>query len=131
MPIADKITKFSVAVFHSNLHDITRQVRLTLESGGTASISFVETLPDPWLQFFGNATSLFLTADQFRDVYHLLQTESPAYFTALDLFGFSVGSVHTELDLSVGGEVPGEGAEDPVGLPAMIRRARREGKNHK
>ena len=126
MPIFDKITKYSVSVFRSNLQSSTRQVRLTLESGSTASISFTETLPNNFLQFSGSATSLFMTTDQFTDVYHVLQTESPVFFTALDLFGIRMGSVHTELDLS-SGETPGEGDQDPQSLEALIRRARREG----
>ena len=64
-----------------------------------------------------------MTADGFADVYHILQTESPVYFTALDLFGLQVGAVHTQLDLSEG-EPPGEGDTDPQHLLAVVRRAR-------
>jgi hypothetical protein len=138
MPIADKITKYSESVFRTNFDGITRQIRLNLASGGTATISFTDTLPADWLQFFGSDTSLYLTSDQFRDVHDLLETDSPVFFTALNLLGFAVGSVHTELDLSVGGEVPGD--DEPAarvvprprapGLPGLIRLARRQGKDH-
>ncbi len=126
MPIFDKIIKYSVSVLRTDLHTSTRVIKLTLESGGTASISFTATLPSDFLQFSGPDTSLFMTADQFTDAYHLLQSESPVFFTAMNLFGIRVGSVHTELDLSIG-ETPGEGGQDPQSLEAMIRRARREG----
>ena len=63
-----------------------------------------------------------MTEDQFTDVYHLLQSESPVFFTALDFLGLQVGAVHTELDLSAG-EPPGEGDQDPQSL-TLIRRAR-------
>lgn len=126
MPIFDKVIKYSVSVLRSNLQSATHQIRLTLESGGTASISFTETLPNDFLQLSGSATNLSMTTDQFTDVYHVLQSESPVFFTALDLFGIRTGSVHTELDLGIG-ETPGEGDQDPQSLEALIRRARREG----
>jgi len=126
MPIADKVTTYSVSVFQGNIVDYTRQIRLSLESGGTATISFPVTRPTDWLQFNGSVTSLFMTADQFTDVYHVLQSESPVFFTAIDLFGLQVGAMHTELDLSMG-EPPGEGDEDSQSLEAIIRRARHAG----
>lgn len=131
MPIFDKITRYSVSVLRTNVQSpnapgSTRQIRLTLESGGTAAILFVDTLPGNFVQFAGSATNLFMTPDQFPHVYKVLQSEAPVFFTALDLFGLRVGSVHTELDLSIG-ETPGEGDQDPQSLEALIRRARREG----
>lgn len=124
MPIFDRITTYSVSVLRSSLLSTTRQVRMRLESGGSASISFVPTLPADFLQFSGSATSLFMTTDQFEDVHGLLQSESPVFFTALNLLGIRTGSVHTELDLDAG-EVPGEdGLEPPQSLEALIRHAR-------
>ena len=125
MPIADKVTKYSVSLFQNDFLTYFRQIRLSLESGGTASIQFPKERPSDWLQFFGSSTSLYMTADQFTDVYHLLQSESPVFFTALNLLGLQVGAVHTELDLSAG-EIPGEGDEDPQSMEALIRRAMRQ-----
>ena len=133
MPIADKILTYSVYLFQSNLVNYGRVIRLSLESGGSASIQFPEVRPTPWLQFSGNETSLYMVRDQFTDVYHLLQTEKPVFFTAADFEGIQVGGVHTEFDLSVG-EPTGEGDEDQS-LAAVIRRAQagkskpRKGKN--
>ncbi len=76
------------------------------------------------MQIAGSVTTLYITEDEFRDVYHLVQSESPVFFTALKLLGFEVGAVHTELDLSAG-ETPREG-EDPQSLEALIRRAKRQ-----
>ena len=82
--------------------------------------------PYDWLQFNGSSINLYMTADQFTDVYHLLQSEAPVFVTALDLFGFEVGAVHTELNLDEG-EPPGEGDEDHTqNLAALIRRAKNE-----
>lgn len=130
MPIFDRIIKYSVSVFRRaglpGVPPSTRQIRLTLESGGAASIDFTPTLPSDFLRFSGPDTALVMTTDQFTDVYKVLQSESPVFFTALDLLGIRIGSVHTELDLS-GGETPGEGDQDPQTLEALILHARRVG----
>jgi hypothetical protein len=124
MPIFDQVETYSVYVAQNDLgHD--RVITLKLQSGGTARIEFSPLLPDDWLQFVGSVTNLVMTADEFDNVYHLLQTEAPVFFTALNLEGFRVGAVHTELDLDAG-EPPGEGDEDPQSLEAMIRLARRQ-----
>jgi hypothetical protein len=125
MPIADKVQKYSVSVMQNNYLSYFRVIRLSLESGGTAYIGFPKDRPNDWLQFLGSNTNLYMTEDQFADVYHLIQSESPVFFTALDLLGFQVGAVHTELDLSAG-ETPGEGDEDPQSLEALIRRVKRQ-----
>ena len=126
MPIFDRITRYSVSVLRTDLHDASRSIGLRLESGGTASISFVPRPPDDFVRFSGSATSLFMTRDQFDDTYRVLRSESPVFFTALDLFGIKVGHVHSELDLD-SGETPGEGDQDPRSLEALIRHARRLG----
>ena len=126
MPIEDKIKTYSVSIFQTNFQDNFRQIRLNLESGGTAAIQFPAVRPNDWLQFIGADTSLFMTQDQFTDVYHLIQSESPAFFTALEVEGLQVGAVHTQFDLSAG-ETPGEGDTDPQSLEAIIRRAKKKG----
>ena len=125
MPIEDKVMTYSVSVNQNNFQSHFRQIRLSLESGGTVYIAFPKERPSEWLQFVGSATNLYMTQDEFADVYHLIQSESPVFFTALKVFGFEVGTVHTELDLSAG-EIPGEGEEDPQSLEALIRLAKRQ-----
>ena len=126
MAIADKVERYEVYIGQNNYVDYYKSIRLSLESGGTAFIGFPAVRPVDWLQFNGSLTTLFMTADEFTDVYHLLQSEAPVFFTALDLWGFDVGAVHTELDLSQG-EPPGEGEEDHTqNLATLIRRAKQE-----
>jgi hypothetical protein len=126
MAIADKIETYEVYISQNNYVDYTRSIRLSLESGGTAFIAFPAVRPANWLQLNGNSTVLYMTLDEFADVYHLLQSEAPVFFTALNLLGLEVGAVHTELDLAEG-EPPGEGEEDHTqSLAALIRRARQE-----
>jgi hypothetical protein len=119
----DKVLTYSVRVAQTNYASYTRTIRLNLESGGTAFIAFTATPPADWLQFVGVNTNLYLTIDEFTDVYHILQTESPVYFTALNFFDIQVGAVHTQLNLDAG-ESPREGFYDPQSLPAILRRAR-------
>jgi hypothetical protein len=126
MAIADKVERYEVFIDQNNYVDYYKSIRLSLESGGTAFIGFPAVRPVDWLEFNGSSTTLYMTADEFTDVYHLLQSEAPVFFTALDFFGLEVGAVHTELDLSQG-EPPGEGDEDHTqGLASLIRRAQKE-----
>jgi hypothetical protein len=124
MAIADKVETYSVSVMENDYLAYARVIRLSLESGGTAFIAFPPERPPNWLQFAGDSTVLYMTEDKFDEVYHLVQSEAPVFFTALSFFGFNVGAVHTELDLSAG-EHPGEGDEDPQSLEALIRLAQR------
>ena len=124
-PIEDKIMKYSISINQNNFQSHFREIRLSLESGGTALIAFPKERPNNWIQFIGSDTNLFMTEDEFADVYHLLQTESPVFFTALSVYGFAMGAVHTELDLSAG-ETPGEGEKDPQSLEVLIRHAKRQ-----
>jgi hypothetical protein len=126
MAIADKVERYEVHVGQNNFLSYVKSIRLSLESGGTAFLGFPETRPVNWLQFNGSETTVYMTADEFDQVYHLLQTESPVFLTALDFFGLQVGTLHTELDLAHG-EPTGEGEEDHTqSLEALIRRAQRE-----
>ncbi|WP_202843904.1 hypothetical protein [Luteimonas saliphila] len=125
MPISDPITSYSVSVVRSNLHEITRQARLQLESGGSATVSFVATLPAEFVRFTNAGTSLFMTNDQFEDVHALLRGDEPAFFTALDLFGLRVGSVHSRL--ADAGATRSEDAGGSNSLEALIDHARRIG----
>jgi hypothetical protein len=126
MPIEDKVEAYTVHIAQNNFLSYNQTIRLRLESGGKAFIAFPEVRPPNWLEFVGGSTNLFMTRNQFEDVYHLLQSESPVFFTALNLLGFQVGAVHTELDLAAG-EPPGEGDADPQSLEALVRLARERG----
>jgi hypothetical protein len=96
---------------------------LKLESGTTVYIGFPVDRPDNWLQFPSGAINIYMTADEYDNVYHILQTEDPVFCTALDLFGLQVGAVHTQLDLSIG-EPTGEGYQDHS-LESLVVRARK------
>jgi len=122
MAIAERILTYSARVIQSNYLDHTRQITLKLESGTVVWLLFPPVRPADWLQFSTGQITITMTADDYDDVYHLLQTEKPVFCTALNLLGLEVGSVHTELDLSLG-EPTGEGYADQS-LEAVVARAR-------
>jgi len=123
MAIAERITSYTARVLQTNYLDYTRLITLKLEYGTTVSIEFPLVRPTDWLRFPGpGLIDIVMTAEEYDDVYHLLQTEDPVYCTAFELFGFQIGSVHTQLDLSLG-EPTGEGYRDGS-LEALIVRAR-------
>jgi len=122
MAIAERILTYSARVIQTNYLDHTRQITLKLESGTVAWLLFPPVRPVDWLQFAPGQIIISMPAADYYDVYHLLQTEKPVFCTALNLLGFQVGSVHTELDLSIG-EPTGEGYTDQS-LEALVVRAR-------
>jgi hypothetical protein len=124
MAIAERITSYSARVIQTNYLSYTRLITMKLESGTTVFIGFPEVRPADWLQFAPSAITIYMTAAEYDDVYHILQTEKPVFCTALDLFGLQVGAVHTELDLSIG-EPTGEGYQDQS-LEALIVRAQNQ-----
>jgi hypothetical protein len=123
MAINERITSYSAWVGQTNHLTHDRTLRLSLESGTSVYIGFPQVRPVEWLQFGSGFINLYMTADQYADVYHLLQTEDPVFFTAVNLV-FQVGAVHSELDLSLGEET-GEGYVDQS-LEALIVRARKQ-----
>jgi hypothetical protein len=133
MALMERITSYNVRVLQTNYLDYTQIISLKLESGTTVYIGFPEVRPADWLQLPPELPpgliNIFMTADQYDDVYHILQTEDPVFCTAINLEGFQIGAVHTELDLSIG-EPTGEGYQDQS-LEALIVRAQKQAADDK
>lgn len=122
MALAELITSYNARVMQTDYLNTTRLIQLRLQTGTTVTIAFPPQRPADWLQFGPGTVTLSMTADQYADVYHILQTEDPVFCTAIDLFGLQIGAVHTELDLTIG-EPTGHGYQDHS-LEALIVRAR-------
>lgn len=122
MALAELITSYNARVMQTDYLNTTRLIQLRLQTGTTVTIAFPPQRPADWLQFGPGTVTLSMTADQYADVYHILQTEDPVFCTAIDLFGLQIGAVHTELDLTIG-EPTGDGYHDHS-LEALIVRAR-------
>ena len=123
MPLMDRIDSYSVYISQNNYLTYDRSIRLKLASGSTAFIGFEKVRRANWLVFANGTTTMYMPIDQFDEVYHLVQTESPVFITAIRLFGLEVGAVHTELDLDFA-EPTGEGTTDIQSLEEFILRAR-------
>jgi hypothetical protein len=122
---AERITMYTARVIQTNYLDFTRLLIVEPEFGGRVDFRFTDVVPADWLRIDQNGVAVHLASDRCKDVYHLLQTESPVFCTAGNFFGLEIGSVHTELDLSRG-EPTGEGYDDRR-LEAIAVRARAEG----
>jgi hypothetical protein len=72
MALAEPITSHTVWVAQTSYLGYTRTITLKLESGTTVYIGFPEDRPDDWLQFSPGAVTIYMTADQYDDVYHIL-----------------------------------------------------------
>ena len=114
MAINEEVTSYTVATFRNDVVSYHYKITIELASGGTADLLFPDTPPAQYLTFSNGHATVYLPASQFADTYHLLQTESPVYFTALSLFGIRAVS------LSTGQEPLGEGLSDQDALAALL-----------
>jgi hypothetical protein len=119
MAINERVTNYSVAQLKNDVVDYQQLVNLTTETGGRVSIAFPDNPPAEWLTFSGGAATVYLQSGQFDRVHHLLQTEAPLFFTALNVFGLRAFS------LSTGTELPGEGPADDDAVAQLATRTRR------
>ncbi len=120
MPLSEPVTDYTVTVLKNDIVGYTRTIRLTTDSGHQAFLAFEPVPRQNWLQVSGTYTNVFLAAEEFDRTYHLLQSESPVYFTSIDLFGLAAYS------LSSGPELPGEGPADDDALADLAGRMRQE-----
>lgn len=119
MAISERVTNYSIAQLKNDIVDYQELVHLTTETGGHVTIAFPHNPPAEWLTFSGSATTVYLESGEFDRVHHLLQTEAPLFFSALNLFGIRAFS------LSTGTELPGEGPADDDALAQLATRVRR------
>ncbi len=127
MPINEQVDRYSVRVFRDNFQDHDRQIRLLLSSGHEVFIQFPEERPADFVTITGARTTLKMRLDQYDDVYRLLQTESPIFFTALKVLGLEAAAVHSEIIELEEGEPPGEGPQDAQTLESLLARAAKAG----
>ena len=113
MPLAERVTDYTVALLKNDVVDYQQVVKLTTETGHKVFIGFPEQPPAQWLTITGSNTTAYLQRGEFDRIHHLLQTESPLFFTS----SFIIGPV---LNLSTGTELPGEGPADDQALVQLM-----------
>lgn len=114
MPINERIASYSVTELESNVVSYRHVVRLTLESGHKVFIGFPAVVPNPPFTTSASGTTAFMPAEEFDRVWRLLQTEQPAFFTALGLLGL------TTVNISTDAEPLGEGPADDSALVSAL-----------
>jgi hypothetical protein len=103
-----EIATYKVEVFESNTLAYDRSIRLELANGHTVSIRFPSSAPTDYVNLGTSFHQVQMDAHKFDEVYHLLQTEKPVYFSA-----FEAGSPPIRfVGISTSDESTGEGLID-------------------
>lgn len=79
-----EISNYEVDVFESSSLDYDRSIRLELEDGDTVAVRFPPSAPSDFVSIGSSFHQVRMEAHKFDEVYHLLQTEKPVYFTAYE-----------------------------------------------
>ncbi len=114
MPIQERVTNYTVAQLKNDVVSYQQVVNLTTESGHNVFIAFPDNPPAQWLTITGTNTTAYLERGEFDRIHRLLQTESPLFFTSLNLFGIRA------FNLTSGSELPGEGPADDDALVQLV-----------
>jgi hypothetical protein len=114
MPIQERVTNYTVAQLKNDVVSYQQVVKLTTESGHNVFIAFPDNPPAQWLTITGTNTTAYLERGEFDRIHRLLQTESPLFFTSLNLFGIRA------FNLTSGSELPGEGPADDEALVQLV-----------
>ena len=114
MPIQERVTNYIVAQLKNDVVSYQQVVNLTTESGHNVFIAFPDNPPAQWLTITGTNTTAYLERGEFDRIHRLLQTESPLFFTSLNLFGIRA------FNLTSGSELPGEGPADDDALVQLV-----------
>lgn len=79
-----EVTSYEVDVFAASTLNYDRSIRLELAGGDSVSVRFPGSPPSDYVTIGSSFHQVQLAAHKFDEVYHLLQTEKPVYFTAYE-----------------------------------------------
>lgn len=112
--LSTKVEKYVLTVFRNDVYPSERRrINLVLETGHVVDLRFSSSPPGNWLTITGNATTVYMAPDQYENVRHILQTESPVYFNAINFLGIRNARVTTDA------EPVGEGFVDADTIEAL------------
>jgi hypothetical protein len=85
-----QVESYRVEVFESSSLTYDRAIRLDLAAAGgdpahVVSIQFPESRPADYVNIGTGFTTVQMPASRFDSLYHILQTESPVFFTAYEV----------------------------------------------
>jgi len=110
-----QIETYEVEVFESSSLNYDRAIRLDLPASGgnpahLVSIEFPPVPPADYVNIGASFTTVQMPASRFDALYHILQTESPVFFTAYEV---AFGSTMLRfVGVSSDPEATGEGFRD-------------------
>lgn len=103
-----QLTSYEVSNFQASTLNYDSSLRLTLaDPDHTVSIEFPGSAPVDNVNIGGGLSTVKVNSHCFDEFYHMLQTESPVYFTA-----YEFGDLRF-VGLSTDAEGTGEGFQDP------------------
>jgi hypothetical protein len=113
------IDNYRVSVFESSSPGFNRQITLSLAATGTApehtvSIRFPPVRPTDFVDIGTVFSTVQMSAGLYKQVYQVLQTESPVFFTAYEFSGLRFAGINTDA------EAIGEGLRDAQALAALL-----------
>jgi hypothetical protein len=79
-----EVTSYEVDIFQSSTLNYDRSIRLELANGDSASVQFPTTAPTDNVTIGSSFHTVKMDRHRFDEVYHLLQTEKPVFFTAYE-----------------------------------------------
>lgn len=85
-----EVSTYKVDVFKSSTLNYIRSIRLSLKPTASAaphtvSIQFHSSPASDWVSIGNTFSTVHMNLDRYDDMYHILQTEKPVYFTAYEL----------------------------------------------
>ncbi|WP_347754017.1 hypothetical protein [Agrococcus sp. ProA11] len=79
-----EVTSYKVDVFAASTLSYDRSIRLELVDGDTVAVSFPGSPPSDYVSIGSSFHQVQLASHKFDEIYHMLQTENPVYFTAYE-----------------------------------------------
>jgi hypothetical protein len=79
-----EIVNYKIDVFESSTPGYDRSIRLELDDGDMVSVQFPPSAPADFVTIGGGFHTVKMDAHKYEDIYHMLQTEKPVYFTAYE-----------------------------------------------
>jgi len=101
-----EVDSYEVDIFESSTSSHDRSIHLSLANGHRVSVSFPTSAPTDYVDIGSTFHQVQMDRHKFDEVYHLLQTEKPVYFTAYETGGIRF------VGFSTSDESPGEGFID-------------------
>lgn len=79
-----EVSSYEVDIFESSTLNHDRSIRLELSDGDTVAVRFPSSAPADNVNIGASFHTVQMDAHKFDEVYHMLQTEKPIFFTAYE-----------------------------------------------